>query len=70
MIVYRVVSGKAWSRETVTQAESSVVFGNGRRVVRPFSEGLELKAQSHSNGTTTLGGSVAEKQWDSIDRSV
>ncbi|KAF9476010.1 hypothetical protein BDN70DRAFT_882972 [Pholiota conissans] len=64
LIVLRVVTGRAWGREVITQAQSNVEFlSNGRPVVH--ASGIEL--QSH--GTTTLGDAATEK-WNSSTKSL
>lgn len=62
LIVFRVISGKAWQKETVTRAESSVFFnGSGPR---GNASGFELRqATAYTTHNTTLGGNVSEK-WD------
>ncbi|TFK18156.1 hypothetical protein FA15DRAFT_273524 [Coprinopsis marcescibilis] len=52
MIVYRVVCGKAWGKDTVNQAESAVVFG-----ANPGSGGTTL----HTNHLNTLEEQSSEK---------
>ncbi|EAU92219.1 hypothetical protein CC1G_10105 [Coprinopsis cinerea okayama7 len=61
MIVFRVISGKGWTKETVTQAESTVVFSGNRPGA--MASGIELRSQHYSTHNTTLGGTVNEK-WD------
>jgi len=66
LIVLRVVTGKAWGREVITQAQSNVEFK-----VRPNgnSSGIELQSHGYSQGNTTLGGTTTEK-WNSSTKSL
>jgi hypothetical protein len=53
LIVLRVVTGRAWGREVITQAQSNVEFihrGSGGR-----STGIELRTHTVTRGGTTLG---------------
>ncbi|KAH6896132.1 hypothetical protein BKA70DRAFT_1318453 [Coprinopsis sp. MPI-PUGE-AT-0042] len=64
MIVFRVVAGKAWTKETVTQAESTVVFRDNQH--HAMASGIELHSGSQGN---TLGGRTLDEKWDSVNRS-
>jgi len=66
LIVLRVVTGKAWGREVITQAESNVQF-----MVRPnaHSSGIELQSHGYSQGGTTLGETTTEK-WNNSTKSL
>jgi len=62
LIVLRVVTGKAWGREIVTQAQSHVEF-----IVRPTGHSTGIEMQRHveySQGATTLNEEGTEK-WNS-----
>jgi hypothetical protein len=68
MIVFRVVTGKAWTKETVTQAESTVVFRENQN--HGMASGIELNSgYTHSQGGNTLGGRTLDEKWDSVNRS-
>lgn len=66
LIVLRVVTGKAWGREIVTQAQSNVEF-----IVRPngHSSGIEMQSHGYSHGGTTLGDNATEK-WNGSTKSL
>ncbi|PPQ89969.1 hypothetical protein CVT25_009609 [Psilocybe cyanescens] len=67
LIVLRVVTGKAWGREIITQAQSNVEF-----IVRPnaHSSGIEMQQSVHySHGGTTLGDNATEK-WNGSTKSL
>jgi hypothetical protein len=66
LIVLRVVTGRAWGREVITQAQSGVDF-----VVTPKAQasGIELQSQKYSRGNTTLDGTSTEK-WNASSKSL
>ncbi|KDR85985.1 hypothetical protein GALMADRAFT_52215 [Galerina marginata CBS 339.88] len=66
LIVLRVVTGKAWGREIITQAQSNVEFR-----VRPnaHASGIELQSHGYSQGGTTLGETTTEK-WNGSTKSL
>ncbi|PPR07510.1 hypothetical protein CVT24_006879 [Panaeolus cyanescens] len=65
LIVLRVVTGRAWHREIVTQAQSGVVF-------KPRQErtgGIELETQIYTHGDTTLGHVEGGEKWGGSTKS-
>ncbi|KAF8902248.1 hypothetical protein CPB84DRAFT_1776300 [Gymnopilus junonius] len=66
LIVLRVVTGKAWGREIITQAQSNVEF-----MVKPnaHASGIELQSHAYSQGGTTLGEAATEK-WNGSTKSI
>ncbi|KAH6896148.1 hypothetical protein BKA70DRAFT_1531879 [Coprinopsis sp. MPI-PUGE-AT-0042] len=66
MIVFRVVTGKAWTKETVTQAESTVVFKGNQK---GMGSGVDVGGYSNSQGEKTLGGRTVDEKWNSVNKS-
>lgn len=66
LIVLRVITGKAWGREIITQAQSNVEF-----MVKPHvhASGIELQSHAYSQGGTTLGETATEK-WNGSTKSI
>ncbi|KAF8971921.1 hypothetical protein BDZ97DRAFT_1650903 [Flammula alnicola] len=67
LIVLRVVTGRAWGREVITQAQSNVEFMVGGKAVH--ATGIELQSHGYSQGATTLGETATEK-WNSSTKSL
>ncbi|KAF8167189.1 hypothetical protein B0H34DRAFT_4215 [Crassisporium funariophilum] len=63
LIVLRVVTGRAWGREVISQAESNVQFV-GR------STGIELGSHGYSSHGTTLGEASAPEKWNASSKSL
>jgi len=64
LIVLRVVTGRAWGKEVITQAESNVEF-----VARGESTAIELASHGYTSHGTTLGETTGEK-WNSSSKSL
>ncbi|KAF9528134.1 hypothetical protein CPB83DRAFT_854964 [Crepidotus variabilis] len=72
LIVLRVVTGRAWGRQVVTQAESGMEFGQGLRQQKGLSTGVnvELHSRVHSEGNTTVNGNTsAAEKWNVSTKS-
>ncbi|CAA7265024.1 unnamed protein product [Cyclocybe aegerita] len=66
LIVLRVVTGRAWGKDVVTQAQSGVDF---RMKPAGRSTGIELQTHTFTHGGTTLGEEAPEK-WNSSTKSL